>query len=416
MVYFDERGDVGGPEMRFLPGQHRRLGTGVALGVFVTGLISVVPATSATESAHWAIVPSPNPGTNGNFPSGVSCVSARSCTAVGELDNISSSEQTLIESWNGTTWSVVPSPNHGPFGSILNAVSCVSSTSCWAVGYSNIGDEQTLIESWNGTTWSVVPSPDVGRALNALYGVSCISATSCRAVGFYNTNDDPSTAVTRTLVETWNGRRWFVAPSPNKRSRTSLFFGVSCISATSCRAVGYYETTTGSEQTLIESWNGARWFVSSSPDPGTGFDVLHGVSCVSATSCQAVGVYLNGLTGQSLVESWDGTTWSAVPSPNPGIIDNELAGVSCVSARSCWAVGEYVSVDFNRPQTLVESLHGTTWSIESSPNNATIGNVLSGVSCVSGGSCEAVGSSFGFFGQNGQTLVEARHGGKPSAP
>ena len=32
-------------------------------------------------------------------------------------------------------------------------------------------------------TWSVVPSPSVGTGGNDLYGVSCVSATACTAVG-----------------------------------------------------------------------------------------------------------------------------------------------------------------------------------------------------------------------------------------
>src|SRR5947207_2707581 len=80
----------------------------------------------------------------------------------------------------GLTWSVVPSPNIKPAtnNNQLNAVSCVSATGCIAVGEqagptANGTLVSALIESWNGSAWSVVPSPQPGN--RALYGVSCIS-------------------------------------------------------------------------------------------------------------------------------------------------------------------------------------------------------------------------------------------------
>ena len=61
---------------------------------------------------------------------------------------------------------------------------------------------RTLVESWNGTAWSVVASPSPSVAF--LYGVSCPSARSCKAVGEYANNS----GAVRTLVESWNGTAW----------------------------------------------------------------------------------------------------------------------------------------------------------------------------------------------------------------
>ena len=63
-------------------------------------------------AAGWSIVSSPNPGTSPyNFLSGVTCTSASQCWAVGYYVNGSGFGQTLIEQWDGTSWSVVASPN-----------------------------------------------------------------------------------------------------------------------------------------------------------------------------------------------------------------------------------------------------------------------------------------------------------------
>jgi hypothetical protein len=87
-------------------------------------------------------------------------------------------------------WSVVPSPNpRGSTSPELVGVSCPSSTSCFAVGdYDTAFFEAspTLVEHWNGSSWSPMASPNpTGSPLTVLEGVSCPSTTSCFAVGFY---------------------------------------------------------------------------------------------------------------------------------------------------------------------------------------------------------------------------------------
>jgi hypothetical protein len=77
--------------------------------------------------------------------------------------------------------------------------------------------------------------------------VSCTSAAACTAAGDY-TN---SSTYARTLIETWNGTRWSLVPSPNRRA-DSYLDGVSCTS-TACTTAGYYYYTRYDTRTLIES-------------------------------------------------------------------------------------------------------------------------------------------------------------------
>ena len=130
-------------------------------------------------------------------------MSARSCQAVGEYGNASLvTNQSLIETWNGVSWSIVASPDIGTKVNVLDAVSCRSHDSCKAVGgYFNasLGDYQTLTESWDGRAWSIVPSPDNGTAYNVLDAVYCRPRhKACTAVGNY-LNSSPSTI--QTLIE-----------------------------------------------------------------------------------------------------------------------------------------------------------------------------------------------------------------------
>jgi hypothetical protein len=162
--------------------------------------------------------------------------------------------RTLVESWNGTAWSVVPSPIIVPNESAFNGVFCLSAKSCVAVGDNS---SSTLVESWNGIAWSVVPSPTPGK-YGGLSSVSCSSTRSCVAVGNYsNGTGSGSSTLSRTLVESWNGIAWSVVAGPSPS--VAFFYGVSCSSARSCKALGEYANNSGVVRALIESWNGTAW-------------------------------------------------------------------------------------------------------------------------------------------------------------
>ena len=231
-------------------------------------------------------------------------------------------------------------------------VSCVSSTSFTAVGlYRNfLGVARTLIESWNGSSWALDSSPHKGPADNVLQGVSCLAA-SCTAVGNYTL----ASGGNQTLIKTWDGSLWKIVDSPNS-SYHSWLDGVSCVSASSCTAVGAYDNAASPNNSLIESWNGSNWTIQSSPNKEPGDNDLHGVSCVSATSCEAVGSHDIGGNGyQSLFESWDGSSWIIQPSPYGGTGNQVLPGVSCPSASYCEAVGYAFNSGGGATQTLIES-------------------------------------------------------------
>jgi hypothetical protein len=77
--------------------------------------------------------------------------------------------------------------------------------------------------------------------------VSCTSPTACTAVGFYGT----SGGVSRTLVESWNGTSWSRLSSPSTGTHDNVFYGVACNAPSSCKAVGYYLTSSNRKRTLI---------------------------------------------------------------------------------------------------------------------------------------------------------------------
>lgn len=157
------------------------------------GVLLAAAAPAAGLAQRWTVVPSPDRGsaTSFNTLGRVSCVPARACVAVGYYVDHAGKIRTLAEAWNGTAWSLTPSVNKGSGvnGSVLIGVSCTAATACVAVGsYSDAAQiYRTLGESWNGRTWTVIPTPDAGQPSgnNSLNGVSCVSARACSAVGWY---------------------------------------------------------------------------------------------------------------------------------------------------------------------------------------------------------------------------------------
>lgn len=353
------------------------LACGLLAGLAPAGAAQAA-AVGSSQLPTWSVVPSPSRPNVVNVLNGISCSSASACTAVGDSYRRRGFPQTLIESWNGSAWSIVPSPSPDKT-SVLDAVSCPSVTSCTAVGWANPRGSypKTLVESWNGSAWTVVPSPSpsvVTSVYDQFAGVSCTSATACMAVG---------RASQRTLIESWNGTKWSVM-----RYRAGRGLGdVSCTAANSCLAVGGIE---------VESWNGTTWSAVSGPKTSPAPDLV-AVSCVAATGCTAIGT--SGRT--KISATWNGSTWSVNTIPGTGGPDY-LLRVSCAAASTCTAVGYYQDTTTLRYSTLVEYWDGTAWSLVSSPNGPAKASdpYLYSVSCPTATECLAAGWG------SGKTLIE----------
>src|SRR5437870_826974 len=194
-----------------------------SVGVLVAmlGFAAAPPSMPlAPTAANWAIVTSPNTSTTQNNLLGVTCVSASDCWAVGSYDAGSGAPKSLIEHWDGRAWAVEPSPNASLPSNVLTDGTCVSASDCWAVGFSQslVGAyniNQTLIERWDGTAWTIVTSPNTSALDNYLDSVTCVSASDCWAVGYYYTGNAVESGMYQTLIEHWDGSSWAIVTSPN---------------------------------------------------------------------------------------------------------------------------------------------------------------------------------------------------------
>src|SRR5438132_1000754 len=115
--------------------------------------------TQHWDGTHWSIVNSPNPNSEYNHLYGVEAVSTNDVRAVGAYTSLDGAGRTLVVRWNGSAWTVVPSPNVEQQDNFLSGVAVVSAGDVWAVGHSGGSNaQQTLTEHWNGSKWSIVPS------------------------------------------------------------------------------------------------------------------------------------------------------------------------------------------------------------------------------------------------------------------
>ncbi len=376
----------------------RRIVAGAVAGlatVMVMGLgaAPVGAESGVTASAAWRLTSSPNRST-GSILWGVSCANTTRCVAVGSSGRNPSPPplyQTQVETLSAGAWTVTPSPNRPSFNQFLG-VSCPTSARCFAAGSTfdqPTGFDTSLIEKSNGTAWSIMASPNRGNQ-NLPAAIDCVDTTHCVAVG----TTINAAGHRRTLILTMTGSTWVVTASPNRGALDNWLARVDCTDATHCVAVGHWHNATSDQdRTLILRRNGGAWARVTSPNRGTSFNRLFGVSCASASRCVAAGVANNTSTGhaETLVETWAGTSWTIMASPNRAGVNNELDAVSCPTTGACVAVGASGLVPNIR--SLVETLSAGTWKLTASPYRGGSRNFVESVSCRTAAHCVAVGYS-----------------------
>jgi hypothetical protein len=315
------------------------------------------------NGSRWRIAPGPR----GTGFSGVSCTSATFCMALGSS----------AQRWDGRRWTAARTPH----GLALAGVSCTRRSFCMAVGSgSRDGFACESAAAWNGTRWRAFPVLDPCRvANNGFTRVSCVSASMCIAVGI---NLDPDSKAFGTLAEEWNGKKWQVLATPVAGPASALS-AVSCPTRSFCMAVGFVDVEITAPCTgtcnLVLTWNGRSWQQVDTPGSGG----LSAVSCVSAATCLAV--------SGSRALSWNGTAWTQLTLAQPGTAGMSLPGIACQSGTACMAAGSYTTLD-GASLPLAEQWNGAAWQVRRTPGPGDAFNGLSAVSCTSATRCVAVGN------------------------
>ena len=235
---------------------------------------------------------------------------------------------------------VVSSPNASGVDNALSDVTVLSATDAWAVGEYTLDGYaavRTLIQHYDGTAWTTVPSPNrllgTGRnQINSLLGVTAIASSDVWAVGYTVSLDDPY----RTLTMHWNGIAWSIVDSPNYTfpGAYNTLLDVSATGHADVWAVGGSALGGGSGRGLLLHFDGTSWSLRAGP-PNFEFwasSTRSGVAALSATDVWAVGDY----------DAWhfDGTAWT-VP-----VVGAQFANdVDAAGPAAVWAAGSYKESD-----------------------------------------------------------------------
>jgi len=337
---------------------------------------------------------------------GISCPAPGSCVAVGAYLDASNRSEGMVETLAGGIWtsSVPPLPS-GSINGYLNAVSCTAVGACVAAGtyFDSGGNEVGLFETLSGGSWTptaaVAPGDATADPHEQLQGISCPAAGSCTAVGQYINASGTQGVIQSQVAGSWTSSK---APLPSAAANPDVVLqGASCPAVGSCVAVGSYVDAGDDGQGLIETLAAGTWTPTGAPLPGdkaaNPFGILNGVSCPSAAACTAVGSYVNASGKQSLVDTFSSGWTASSPAPPGGAATNPdapLNGVSCTSATSCEAVGSYVNTA-NVTNGLIDSLVSGTWVPDFAPEpsdflqifNNGVSGALFAASCPAASSC-----------------------------
>jgi hypothetical protein len=288
----------------------------------------------------------------------------------------------------------------------LEAISCPTTSFCTSPGWYSFEVSEWpqfygTYYNWNGSSWS--SASGLPEAYVLVHGASCTSSSFCVAVGDYEKE-------AWTYAVHWNGSKWTLVSTPNPGSNQNQLNGVSCTSSAACTAVGSNEW---GEKTVAMRWNGTSWSTQTTPNPGTAND-LKDVSCTSSTHCVAVGSKTSSGSEATLAMTWNGTSWTTQTTPNPiGALNASAEAVSCTSSTACIAVGGYQAA--NGPLPFAMHWDGTSWSIKSVklPAETNFG-WLEGVDCTSSTFCMGVGA-YNKIGQGNFTMAQKWNGTSWSA-
>ena len=159
--------------------------------------------------------PAPTRAADDNVLNGLAARTDSDIWAVGSFVNANGYQRPLAEHWNGTAWTAMIGDALGPGITTLNGVAMLAADDVWAVGSGSTtagGTPQTLIEHWDGSAWTVSPSPSPGADGNFLFDIAAVTASDIWAVG----DQEQADGTFRTLIEHWDGSTWIGRRQPER--------------------------------------------------------------------------------------------------------------------------------------------------------------------------------------------------------
>ncbi len=215
-----------------------------------------------------------------------------------------------VAHFDGTTWATMKPPNPGTRDNYIEGIVAASPTDVWLGGYyTDVGKHQpealSLTMHWNGTKWSVVPSPNPSATLNVIWGIGADGQGGVWALGHYRGSDKHLHA----LIFRWDGSSWAIVPL-----RGTSLWSPQAVAGASSGPTWVVGSPSTSSFAIAEC--SAASCTTTVPPADRSAGEAASVFAAGPDDAWVAGV-LWGRRASPWMEHWDGTEWSPVRVPNP---------------------------------------------------------------------------------------------------
>ena len=302
-----------------------------------------------------------------------------------QVDVSSGPAPTLIEVTHdgGTTWQRSSLP-----GDITptTGIDCVDADTCFAGGQDPSGNNEIVTTDDGGQSWTVLPMSLQFPSPFQFADISCVTTTSCVAVGTSGGfADGPSSAV----ITTNGGRSWTTSDFPAAFVPSK----VRCVTGGTCLTVGYEGQASAVGAILYSTDGGSTWSTATVP---AGFGPSTAIWCSSdGSNCLAVAFYTtpaSPLASSVLTSTDGGRTWAEAGAGGPPF--SILTSLSCVTSSYCWTSGLTLdATSVSRPrQPLLAMTTDAGQSWQAAQLSASLNLIaVPAVSCPDATTCFAIG-------------------------
>ncbi len=179
---------------------------------------------------------------------------------------------------------------------------------------------RTLAMHWDGSSWSISPTPNPGNEDDVLSGITSLGPNDAWTTGWWIPGQGPGWP----LFLHWDGSSWKVdpglegtGPQRDRQPWVALALGSHDV----WTAGGYPNAPS------IEHWNGSAWRIFEDAhlniDPHREYGQFNDISATAPDDVWAVGGTTLYGSGQqrafALIMRWDGSRWTRMaPAPSPG--------------------------------------------------------------------------------------------------
>jgi hypothetical protein len=271
------------------------------------------PPAAPQGCGTWVAEPSPDaPGTDQNWLHGLAWLAPDDIWAVGrsygQFTASDWNQETLALHFDGSAWSVVPTPNPSPAPELtwctLDAIAALAPDDIWAAGSRQAQDAcfgyvglHNLVLHWDGSAWQVMDAP-----LPPCFGAQGVSGDSIHDILALAPDD------------IWFFGEWITMNAQGVTWRPALAM----------------------------HWDGSDFSVTEVPVVGAGGATIYAADAAGPDDIWAVGASGDGdpaASSPSYIYHWDGQDWSHVPAPPAPGLYHTLGGVEVLAPDDVWISG-----------------------------------------------------------------------------